>query len=510
MDKTLKIEIATAIVESYLEKDIQKMTPIEKIIREQLLDREDRPNERVYERTDFIKKKIDSVCKTFMNNSVVIGTGKSPIEMPNPQFDIYDYSDSLDDLVEFFKTHIEITYEKDANGSVSNRKASYNNYQRINTDNDYTFANNILSTISNGDLSQEIINKERKNLESEKVQIQSRFKINIIIRASVLSDKQYQSNNQKRVDIVSLIPEIVKSMKCNIVVDGAKSFTPKDFVRQNQYYLIWSLWNQAIMYSYHQLCLSLEKKSQSEYDENILSGMKNLSFECNKNENNMDSLADGYYRYIKMIKIRNELLSELQKENDNIYPEDYIFIQKEDIYTNDNARIDNIDNVINGELCRMFHSGTKQCKLETFKNRMKVCKQELVEYSSITTRILDFNDLRTWRAFYRLLYVNKITYDRQTPVNMVKSVVNISKKDEKLNEKHTLISEMLSRGIREEYQIADPALPKFMTQFYSLSLKTLYLDYPRAGCTDKYFKSKIEKLNKTMLGVFEILIKCLE
>ena len=141
---------------------------------------------------------------------------------------------------------------------------------------------------------------------------------------------------------------------------------------------------------------------------------------------------------------------------------------------------------------------------------MKVCKQELYEYCNRTTRRPDLYDLRTWRAFYRLLYVNKITYDRQNPVNMVESVVNISKKEEKLIEKHTLISEMLSRGIREEYQIADPALPQFMTQFYSLSLKTLYLDYPRAGCTDKCFKRKIEKLNKTMLGVFDILIKCLE
>jgi ribulose bisphosphate carboxylase small subunit len=274
---------------------------------------------------------------------------------------------------------------------------------------------------------------------------------------------------------------------------------------RQRYYLIWSLWNYAIIQIFQQLQLRL-KNNDKKFTNNIVSEIKELEKEHQQDNQINCSFVEGYWRYVKLTQIHNELFSELNKECNQGYPDDYIFIKEEDMYTGDDAIINDIDSVIDKELHRMFHSGAEPCaKLETFKNRMQTCKELLSDYCRITSRNPPLNDLRTWRAFYRTLYINPIEFDRKKIINLVRNVIQFpEKRDPKLLEKHYRVSVMFSIALREEYQICGTALLDFMSCFYSLSLKRMYDDFPETGCSDD-IEIKTMELSDEMEKVSEIM-----
>lgn len=497
MKKGLSTKIANGIIKQYLNGDVRKMSPVELEIQEKLLEREDYPEECKYERTDYIRKKIVYISKTLMSNKP---QSTEKIKLPNPQLNMDDYEENMDELIRFFKKHIELSFEKSDDGDSSNRKIVSNLYQKMFIDNEYTLADEILKDLTESP-AEKLSNRENdiiiKTQEYYEGRWKEQYKRDIeSVKKSSLCVKEKRKEATRRA---------IVAME-RIIDDEILEKQPSVMNTRSIYYLVWDLWNRVILFSFQQLIMSLSQCSGDEYFENVILELQMLSKECPNDDRDKGSLSDGYYSYMKMVQYCAAKRSEIKNEYEKLHQDGYVFIRKEDLYTDENAKIGDFNNVkVDAELCRMFNSGTRPCKLETFKKRLDVCNKEFRAYASIANRDSQFNDLRSWRAFYRTLYINTHTLDRQKPVNIVRSINREpNERDGKITGKIHFISTMLSRRMREEYGIDDGIIINFMEVYFTFSLNLLYKSVPLKE--EDRGMERIKNLNETMRAVCNIII----
>lgn len=435
---TRKTIIAKKLCDIYMSMDEYKITEIQKIIKKDIEFKEIHISEGHNPRLEYFIKRINNIHKIFMQEENIIAK-KPDLIVPKPVFNMFEYTD--DEIIKFLMAYIEKI--------TSDRKTKYNSNTKIDIDNDYEIAIEIINSISYTkyenledidaiyyyiDLSilWNTLNSRNTVINEHIFKYNNTFNKHSILNSLL---KKYYYNNQSNTPrglvsatmfnyyLISLI--YGDNIFCNSNVNNPMKFIV-------QYRIIWTLFIRVIYQNFQYSC-----KNGIINAENFTIIIEKLKALTGEIENNKDikeieeDLYDGFYKYNYYLKASNINNMELICLHD-IHQNEYTFIKDEDLFFDENNNLkkeyNNMKNIKPETLNKLFNSGKKSVKNETFNNNIKYCEEFIPIYNHLANRRLELDKISTMRAVYRALFVNKINHNRQTSYTISKKIITLNDK----------------------------------------------------------------------------------
>lgn len=547
MRKNMDFIIAQKLVEWYkiLVNLKLQMTDVENAIWQQIETGSDKYLGWNSPRKEFFYKKITHHKKEFYKPTSV-SKGHGEREIQKPIFRIGDYG--IDDQVMFWKVYIENIYKdgdtKNGNMKRPYRKSSYNFTKKIDIDQKYDLIMQVLKELK-PDIEYPNLNytfekdwygiyrfiiriiamKIAKEYENHKERIQSSGSIlydHEIIYVFNLQNIWISIKNTRIFDAFHLMNSWINLDKTNIsnvynfknewlnLKDTPISNITTNFdssIVQKIYYVQWDLWIYVIMQNFYYIFKHGLITKGDVLD--IINEMHEIGVEIQyqKDLRNSSNIADAYFDYNYLLKIRTCCLEEIHFGS--IKPDEYIFVKQEDMFLKES---DVWAKYSLQELFEKFHSGVdkvsgkkKICTLKTFGERLDFCKKFAKEYSILAERDWDSNSNKVLRAVYRALYINSCKYNRQNSATMAKKILE---GDEKVLSKHYILGMSISRELQlEELNGREfvEETTKFMRELYELALNFIYKFLPSISAPKKCLNEAFGRLDETMKRIVKIL-----
>lgn len=441
---TKRTIIAKKLVDIYMSMEEDEMTEIQKVIKQDIeyrkIDKESRHNYRL----EYFTKRIDNINNTFTKKEHIIAK-KPNLTMPKPVFNMFEYND--DELIKFLMAYIE--------KMESNRKTKYNSNDKIDIDDDYTTAIEIINSIA--DIKYENLEDIDNTHYNEKLSLlwKSISPQNVCLyRDNFKYD--YPSNKN------SILNELLKSYYNNTNIPkrlvSATNFNfllmslindrtiHSDYCMDSiiKYRIIWTLFIRVIYQNFQYLCEQGIINSK-----NFTIIIEKLTDLVTKIEDTKDAkntkkveknLYDGFYKYNYCLRARAIVDMELICIH-TIHKNEYTFIKEEDLFLNESGNLKeeykDIENIELDKLNKLFNSGKNMVNKNTFNNSIKHCKEFIPIYNDLAGRNLKLNNISTLRAVYRTLFVNRVNYNRQNSYTISKKIIEVHYKIKKSPKEHT-------------------------------------------------------------------------
>lgn len=520
MVKTKEHIIAKLLTDLYKGLEPSKMTDAEKNIWLILKELE---NRRVksgssgwnFDEIDFFRKLIKQHEKVFLEATSVNTNPERAI--PKPTFNTNDYS--IEDQVLFWKVYIENLYAEDDKENQDtkrpNRKSNYNFNKKIDIDQNYDFVMQLLqelkpdTTYPNLNYSPEtnLYHKYRDKTVKTSILFAGHYHEGLVVdNKAIFNDEYIQGiwdswsniHNYNTIYILSLL-DLWIYLKEPLISDV---FTDSNFgMAQKKYYVRWNLWIYVIMQNFQYLFKHGLITKSDVLD--IINEIQEIGTEiqCQKDLRDKPDIADAYFNYNYLLKIRTGCLEEIHFGcmKSNAYTSvksDDLDLEKNDIYTNYSYT----------ELSAKFNSGVDTvCNIKTFKRRLEFCKKFAEEYRKLAGRNWNPNHTKVLRAIYTVLYINPCKYNRMTSATMARKIL---KDDERSLSQHYLLGMSISRELQlsesNGNEFAKEKM-KFMKEFYVLALDIINNSLPTVSAPVECLNALLDDLDEKMKKILKIL-----
>lgn len=536
MEKT-DYGIAKKLVEFYKYGDINKMNEKAKCVAYEVresgaskIEESDKPL------FDEFSKRIKRIRESFEKN-----TGKLMSEnsdnmdniFPSPIFQIFQYSESQ--IVDFLKAYIEESNywnEFDKDGK-SNRKSKYMYDTKVDLDKQFEFVFQVLNKKQGikfkefneiDDKFFEYYNQERENFKIISIK---RIKGKLDILKGLLDKevlKKYENlgetNTEKKFKyIMGLAIEWLN--RCQYAKrDMAFVNVPWDYM--GKYRMFWRLWLwiflQTVQYIMLERVNNFKESNLNKLFDKLKvmeKGINNEFAELESMNKNYD-IYKGYFMYNYLLRIRDETVEDIEiqriifdeKSGNKHYPlsDKFCFVDK------DNQEKKWVQAMNKECQQQMFDIGLNKCKNQkTFQSRIFFCKDFVNQYNRMAGRNLCINDMKTLRAVYRALYVDKISYNRNTLYSMAKKIIQDEDCDRKQTY-HYIVGNVISAELLTEYNKGEFLLKfkiKLLECIYKIALNVFYKYCPCMGGNFKEFLNAIEVLEDYFNRTIKVIYECL-
>ena len=520
MEQSKKSVIIERLIKEYMQKEESQMTDVEKDIRQELEYRVDVSGERIYERTDFFRKRIENIEKIFLEPETVIGD-KDTDKVPKPVFNICDYS--VEEQTGFYKVYIENEYKRDDKTDKINRKAKSTYNAKINVDQDYEFIMRVLKGLE-PDIEYPNLNESEDSFVTK---LYHEYRGEIVSKSKKLA-KGYHEDEIKD-DEVDFKDENIRTLwssrddihdysslyvfkLSDLWIGLRENFFDKstDCVMgrvQQKYYVRWNLWIFVIVQNFQYLFKHGFIKESDISD--ITNGMKKMRADIQEwiKTEYRHGIADAYFDYNYLLKARTFLLEELLYGMVNL--NEHIPIKEDDLFIDEEIIDAEKCKYSKKELLEKFNSGVSEmCTTETFGKRLKFCKEFITKYNELSGRNLNVNSNKVLRAVYRALFVNsKCKNKRKNLHTMAKGLLN---GDKEMLSKHYLLGMSISRELQMEEkngEIFVIAKMNFLKDFYKLDLDIINKFLPSVSASSEHLVGLFDDLDKVMIEVLMVIYR---
>lgn len=528
--------IAKKIVESYKYGDTTQMYEKARHIAENI--KQHTPL--VYQQSDtslfdMYRKRVKRIRESMGKEEVIIkATDSENTEyiFPNPFFQIFQYGE--DEIIDFLKAFIEESdyYDNSIEYDKTNRKAK-SNIDKIDLDKKDLFVLNVLCSNKqllkfsdfrnvNSDFYVHY-NEERYIIKFTALDLATLKydRVKIPFENKIVERYKIGKNSEDNVEIRYVMALAVTWLiKCNTQKNSKKiSGVPWGFI--SEYRKFWRLWLWIIMQTFYYIMKNKSKECNIINFDKLADALSNLGnivdkkFADIESMNKAQDIYKGFYMYICMLKIRDEIVKEAEiyinmftPKSGNVHYE----LSEEQRFICENG---DYKEWVQGKdemaLKKYFEIGPDSVSRKNYKNHILFCRKFIEIYNSVADRQLDINDIKTLRAVYRALYVDKIKYDRKSLYTMAKDLID-SSSHTKVYTHHYALGCVISTELLTEYYRGEDivkARNDLVKNIYTIALKVFYKDCPCIGGTQEDFRKAMDALEYYFIMTVDAIYGCL-